>query len=232
MPKNEPRLRTKSQTSHSALGLLLIGHINMLNIDFFRKAHRPVHFKASLNKMRNGDTLSLGSIVTRYPCNLEERSFKAYAQAYIRKESHGMYSFTGLWTIPTKSSRSDIWTSGRFTVDKGIIKLEKTSQDSLKAFFLVCRYINRLITAERESLINNYHETWYYKNGIPLYFDGFVFDKENISLKKVSRLNHEIEKSITFKPAFTDDFIETAICTPPLKAIFEKGSALIALDMR
>ncbi|MGI2049895.1 hypothetical protein [Shewanella oncorhynchi] len=225
-------MRTKSQTSHCALGISITGHINMLNIDFFRKAHRPAHYKASLNKMRNGDTLSLGSIVARYPSNIEEQSFKAYAQAYIRKERHGIYSFTGLWTIPTKSSRADIWTSGRFTIDKGIIKLEKTNQDSLEAFFLVCRYINRLIAAERESLINNYHETWYYKNDIPLYFNGFIFDKENISLKVVSRLNQEIDKRIFFKTSFTDDFIETAICTPPLKAIFEKGSALGALDMR
>lgn len=232
MPKNESRLRTKSQTSHCALGISITGHINMLNIDFFRKAHRPAHYKASLNKMRNGDTLSLGSIVARYPSNIEEQSFKAYAQAYIRKERHGIYSFTGLWTIPTKSSRADIWTSGRFTIDKGIIKLEKTNQDSLEAFFLVCRYINRLIAAERESLINNYHETWYYKNDIPLYFNGFIFDKENISLKVVSRLNQEIDKRIFFKTSFTDNFIETAICTPPLKAIFEKGSALGALDMR
>ena len=110
----------------------------MSNIDFFRKAHRPIYYKATLNKMRNGDTLSLGAIVVKLPDSEDglTQSFNAYAQAYITKESKGVFSFTGLWTLPTNANRADIWTMGRFTIQKGIITFIDTPPETLKFFSL------------------------------------------------------------------------------------------------
>ncbi len=201
----------------------------MTNIEFFRKAHRPLYYKAHLNKMRNGDTLSLGSIVARYP-GTNNSSFNAYAQAYITKEAKGIYAFSGLWTIPTKSTRSDIWALGRFSMTKGVITLEScTSRDSLRAFFLVCRYIDRLLTAQLHYLKDSYADTWFYKNGIPFYFNGFTFDKDNTSLKGCRRLDEKTQQLTFSKLSFSDEFLASAICTPALKAMFEKADAIGAL---
>lgn len=204
----------------------------MSNIDFFRKAHRPIYYKATLNKMRNGDTLSLGAIVVKLPDSEDgqTQSFNAYAQAYITKESKGVYSFTGLWTLPTKATRADTWAMGRFTIQKGIITFLDTPPETLRAFFLVSRYIQRLINLEFESVKENYTDTWFFKNKIPFYFNGFHFDKENVGLKPYIKLDSQTNKRIRIKPKLTDNSFEN-ICKHPLAALFEKASALGAIEL-
>lgn len=204
----------------------------MSNIDFFRKAHRPIYYKATLNKMRNGDRLSLGAIVVKLPASEDglTQSFNAYAQAYITKESKGVFSFTGLWTLPTNANRADIWTMGRFTIQKGIITFIDTPPETLKSFFLVCRYIQRLINSEFESVKENYTDTWFFKNHIPFYFNGFLFDKENTGLKSYISLDSQTNKRIRIKPKLSDNSFEN-ICKHPLAALFEKASALGVIEL-
>lgn len=202
------------------------------NIAFFRKAHRPIYYKATLNKMRNGDTLSLGAIVVKLPDSEDglTQSFNAYAQAYITKESKGMFSFTGLWTLPTKATRADTWAMGRFTIQKGIITFLDTPPEALKSFFLVCRYIQRLINSEYESIKENYTDTWFFKNHIPFYFNGFLFDKENTGLKSYISLDYQTNKRIRIKPKLSDNSFEN-ICKHPLAALFEKAGALGVVEL-
>lgn len=204
----------------------------MSNIDFFRKAHRPIYYKATLNKMRNGDTLSLGAIVVKLPASEDggTQSFNVYAQAYITKESKGVFSFTGLWTLPTKANRADIWTMGRFTIQKGIITFLDTPPETLRAFFLVCRYIQRLINSEFESVKDNYTDTWFFKSNIPFYFNGFHFDKENTGIKSHITVDFKKNKSIRVKPKLSNNLFEN-ICKPPLLALFEKASALGVIEL-
>lgn len=204
----------------------------MSNIDFFRKAHRPIYYKATLNKMRNGDTLSLGAIVVKLPASEDggTQSFNVYAQAYITKESKGVFSFTGLWTLPTKANRADIWTMGRFTIQKGIITFLDTTPETLRAFFLVCRYIQRLINSEFESVKDNYADTWFFKSNIPFYFNGFHFDKENTGIKSYITVDFKKNKSIRVKPKLSNNLFEN-ICKPPLLALFEKASALGVIEL-
>lgn len=212
--------------------------MNISNIDFLRKAHRPIYFKATLNKMRNGDTLSLGSIVVKYPTTIfdnnkpqqedSEDSFNAYAQAYITKEEKGIYAFTGLWTIPSSNKRADIWTTGKFTIEKGMFQLNDSEKESLNLFFLVCRYINRLIKSERQSVIcyEDYKKTWFYSNGIPFYFDGFWFDKHNTSVLRTLVFDKDKNDRVHTKVQLSKSFSEKVVRTPPLLAILEKGIAM------
>jgi len=204
----------------------------MSNIDFFKKAHRPIYYKATLNKMRNGDTLSLGAIVVKLPASEDggTQSFNAYAQAYITKESKGVFSFTGLWTLPTKATHADTWAMGRFTIQKGIITFLDTPPETLKAFFLVCRYIQRLINSEFERVKENYTDTWFFKNYIPFYFNGFHFDKENTGLKSYIALEPQTNKRLRIIPKLSDNLFEN-ICKPPLLALFEKASALGVIEL-
>jgi hypothetical protein len=204
----------------------------MSNIDFFKKAHRPIYYKATLNKMRNGDTLSLGAIVVKLPASEDglTQSFNAYAQAYITKESKGVFSFTGLWTLPTKATRADIWAMGRFTIQKGIITFLDTPPETLKSFFIVCRYIQRLINSEFESIKENYTDTWFFKNHIPFYFNGFHFDKENAGLSSYPTVDSQTNKRIRIKPKLSDGLFEN-VCKHPLIALFEKASALGVVEL-
>lgn len=219
---------------------------NLSNITFFKKIHRPIYYKATLNKMRNGDTLSLGSIIANYPSplpDIEDHQLKAYAQAYINKETKGIYSFTGLWTIPSKPSRPDIWTTGRFTISKGVITLtDDTCDDELQTFFLVCRYIKRLINADKQNhyIYNkriNPMEDWFYVNSIPFHFDGFTFDKNDTSCELVylrykqegTQLIKNTEHRVT-RIKLDDKLIEK-VCTPPLQAIFNKAVSVGAIEI-
>ncbi|NSM26850.1 hypothetical protein HT094_22380 [Shewanella sp. ZOR0012] len=206
--------------------------MEMSNIAFFKKAHRPIYYKATLNKMRNGDTLSLGAIVLKLPASEDglTESFNAYAQAYITKETKGVFSFTGLWTLPTKATRADTWAMGRFTIQKGVITFIDTPPETLRAFFLVCRYIQRLINLEFESVKENYTDTWFYKNKIPLYFNGFHFDKENTGILSYSSLHSQTNEHIKVKPKLSDDSFKN-VCIHPLAALFEKASALGVIEL-
>ena len=196
--------------------------------------------------MRNGDTLSLGAINTDYdfpqPNDKNDR-LEACAQAYINKESKGVYYFTGLWTIPSKPSRPDIWTTGTFTINKGEITLsEQTSPEALRSFFLVCRYINRLINADKQR--HYFHnrninplEDWFYVNSIPFHFDGFTFDKNNLSCEPVylryKQENNQLIKNKEYKLSHIklDENLTDKICTNPLKALFNKAISNGAIEI-
>ena len=157
--------------------------------------------------MRNGDTLSLGSINHTYdspgPNDDNDNILNTHTQAYIKKWSKGIYYFTGLWTIPSKLSRSDIWTYGNFTINKEIITFcKQTSPESLRAFFLVCRYIKRLITSDRHNSYRHNRkikpqDDWFYLNSIEFNFDGFWFNKNKCSAEpKIIRYRSENDKFI------------------------------------
>lgn len=219
---------------------------NLSNITFFKKAQRPIYYKAKLNKMRNGDTLSLGSIIANYPAPLpdnENNQLNAYAQAYINKETKGIYSFTGLWTIPSKPSRPDIWTTGTFTINKGVITLTDSScDDALHSFFLVCRYIKCLINADKQShyIYNNQMnpmEDWFYVNSIPFHFDGFTFDKNDISCEPVylryKQEEHQLIKNTEHKinRLQLDKKLIDKICIPPIQALLDKAISCGAIEI-
>lgn len=197
--------------------------------------------------MRKGDTLSLGAISTTYNAPLpndEKNEFTAYAQAHIKKEGKGQYYFTGLWTIPTKESRADIWAYGHFTVNKGMITLSpQTTPEALRSFFLVCRYIERLIDSDRDDRYPynqnlNPIDDWFYVNSIPFHFDGFWFDKNQRSTE-LRVMRYKVEDGKTTKTERCrlsylqiDGELLTHICQQPLLALFEKAmsSGTVALQ--
>lgn len=111
--------------------------ISMTLLEFFRGCRRPLYYKSTINKLRNHETLSLGGVRQ----SIGKHRF-AYGQAYIQKQTKGQYSFVGLWTLPTKPERQDIWVQGTFTLSKGVMRFEKgVTSEHLRGFFKVCRYL-------------------------------------------------------------------------------------------
>lgn len=219
--------------------------LTMSNIEFLRKTHRPIYYKAKLNRMRNGDTLILGSICAEYPINSKDPDsdyIDAYAQSYIKKETKGVYLFTGLWTLPTKPTRPVIWCEGRFKIERGNLYFEEGAarNNNLRNFFLISRWIARLKKMTegeyRECVINRDDDTTlfdnpFYLNGLPYLYDGLVLDKKLRTVDTcILRYQREEDKLIPFKQGrishiiFDSDIMNT-ICTPPFQAIVEIGIA-------
>lgn len=126
-------------------------------LEFFKGCRRPLHYKSKVNKLNVHVLLSLGGI---RQCVAKHRF--VYGQAYIVRDPKGWYRFVGLWTLPTKPSRADVWVEGRFKLHKGQMKFEESvTAGHLAAFFKVCRYlgVHKRVEATRYQQANQrYHE--------------------------------------------------------------------------
>lgn len=195
------------------------------NIDFFKKCRRPIYYKSKLNKLRNGETLILGSISEEIDHN--GNTINVCAQAYIKKESKGIYRLTGLWTVPTKPSRPMIWCSSDFRLDKSnLIFNSEYSERNLHGFFLICRWLKILKRYDE-----NYYESmppqnnFFYMNGLPYVYDGLELTKDYITkIPRIVRFNdnfvyYKMGESIRISLKYNVD----NILTPPLKAITDVG---------
>ncbi|TOG88576.1 hypothetical protein [Vibrio parahaemolyticus] len=126
-------------------------------LEFFKGCRRPLYYKSKVNKLNVHVLLSLGGI---RQCVAKHRF--VYGQAYIVRDPKGWYRFVGLWTLPTKSSRADVWVEGRFKLHKGQMKFEESvTAGHLAAFFKVCRYlgVHKRVEATRyQQASQRYHE--------------------------------------------------------------------------
>ncbi len=123
--------------------------------EFLSRCHRPLYSRGRINRLKNNDVLSLGGI---RQC-IGKQVF-AYGQAYIEKQTHGWFRFVGLWTLPTKPTRPDVWVEGRFKVHKGQMNFEDgVTLAHLQAFYKVCRYLGVHKRAELERYFAA-HERW------------------------------------------------------------------------
>ncbi|EIO4563400.1 hypothetical protein LQM11_004026 [Vibrio parahaemolyticus] len=105
--------------------------------DFLKQCRRPLYYKSSVNKLKVHALLSLGGI---RQC-VAKHQF-VYGQAYIIRDPKGWYRFVGLWTLPSKPNRPDVWVEGRFQLNKGQMMFEDSvTATHLTAFFKVCRYL-------------------------------------------------------------------------------------------
>lgn len=111
--------------------------LTMTLLDFLKQCRRPLYYKSKVNKLNVHALLSLGGI---RQC-VAKHQF-VYGQAYIIRDPKGWYRFVGLWTLPTKSNRADVWVEGRFQLHKGQMRFEESvTAAHLGAFFKVCRYL-------------------------------------------------------------------------------------------
>ncbi|EHV5558203.1 hypothetical protein K0W35_004963 [Vibrio parahaemolyticus] len=116
--------------------------------DFLKQCRRPIYYKATINKLNNHEVFSLGGL-RQY---LGKQCF-GYGQAYLQKLTQGDYQFVGLWTLPSKASRSDIWVQGRFKLSKNIMRFEEeVTLAHLHLFFKVCRFLNVHWRVERQKM--------------------------------------------------------------------------------
>lgn len=106
-------------------------------LEFFNRCRKPGYYKSFVNRLKVEQVLSLGGL--RVPNS--EGGF-AYGQAYIQKK-RGYYLFVGLWTLQSKPSRQPIWVQGTFRLQRGKMHFEEgVSNDYLRLFYTVCRYLN------------------------------------------------------------------------------------------
>ncbi|TFZ60116.1 hypothetical protein E4T25_08930 [Photobacterium damselae subsp. piscicida] len=196
--------------------------------EFCKKCKRPIYYKSRLNKLRNGETLILGSISEEI--EHQDNTVNICAQAYIQKKTKGIYQFTGLWTVPTKTSRPMIWCSGDFRLEKSnLIFDDEHSGINLYNFFLICRWLK--ILKRRDE---NYYESippqnnFFYMNGLPYIYDGLELTKNYITkihrIVRFKEVNNELvyyNRGENIRISL-DNNIDN-ILTPPLKAIFEVG---------
>ncbi len=111
--------------------------LTMTLLDFLKQCRRPLYYKSKVNKLNVHALLSLGGI---RQC-VAKHQF-VYGQAYIIRDPKGWYRFVGLWTLPTKSNRADVWVEGRFQLHKGQMRFEDSvTATHLTVFFKVCRYL-------------------------------------------------------------------------------------------
>lgn len=206
------------------------------NIDFFKKCRRPVYYKAKLNKLRNGETLILGAISEEIEHN--GNTINVCAQAYIEKESKGIYRLTGLWTVPTKHSRPIIWCNSEFKIEKSdLIFFNDNEKSELKHFFLICRWLNVLKKHLYSELSKNQKENDnFHINGIPYYFDGLELTKNFITKEAVVCRYKKVDDEVIYYPKgrITRINLENEIdkiLTQPLKAIFEVGILLGCINI-
>ncbi|HBC3529421.1 TPA: hypothetical protein KDZ68_003415 [Vibrio parahaemolyticus] len=126
-------------------------------LEFFKGCRRPLYYKSKVNKLNVHMLLSLGGI---RQCVAKHRF--VYGQAYIVRDPKGWYRFVGLWTLPTKPSRADMWVEGRFKLHKGQMKFEESvTAGHLAAFFKVCRYLGvhkRVEVTRYQQASQRYHE--------------------------------------------------------------------------
>ncbi|WP_140272478.1 hypothetical protein [Vibrio parahaemolyticus] len=131
-------------------------------LEFFKGCRRPLYYKSKVNKLNVHVLLSLGGI---RQCVAKHRF--VYGQAYIVRDPKGWYRFVGLWTLPTKPSRADVWVEGRFKLHKGQMKFEESvTAGHLAAFFKVCRYlgVHKRAEAIRYQQANQrYHENAHHR---------------------------------------------------------------------
>lgn len=132
--------------------------ISMSLLEFFKGCRRPLYYKSKVNKLNVHALLSLGGI---RQCVAKQRF--VYGQAYIVRDPKGWYRFVGLWTLPTKPSRADMWVEGRFKLHKGQMTFEESvTTEHLAAFFKVCRYLGvhkRAEVTRYQQANQRYHET-------------------------------------------------------------------------
>lgn len=196
--------------------------------DFLKKCRRPIYYKSRLNKLRNGETLILGSISEEI--EHQDNTVDICAQAYIQKKIKGLYQFTGLWTVPTKPSRPMIWCSGDFRLEKSnLIFDSEHSEVNLHNFFLICRWLNilkRVTENDYQSIPpqNNY----YHINGLPYIYDGLELTKDYITkIPCIVRFKQINDNFVYYKTGektrISLEYNVDNILTPPLKAILDVG---------
>lgn len=135
----------------------MTGSITLTVSDFLTHCRRPVYYKATINKLNNHEVFSLGGLRQ----SLGKQCF-GYGQAYLQKLTQGDYQFVGLWTLPSKPSRPDIWVQGRFKLSKSIMRFEEeVTQAHLHVFFKVCRFLGVHWRIERQRVSQARRE--YYK---------------------------------------------------------------------
>lgn len=196
--------------------------------DFFKKCRRPIYYKSRLNKLRNGETLILGSISEEI--ENQDNTINICAQAYIQKKTKGVYQFTGLWTVPTKPSRPMIWCSGDFRLEKSnLIFCNENSEVNLHNFFLICRWLNilkRVTENDYQSILPQ--DNYYHMNGLPYVFDGLELTKDYITkTPRVTRFKQISGNFVYYKTGNTAkislEYNIHKVLTPPLKAILDVG---------
>ncbi len=126
-------------------------------LEFFKRCRRPLYYKSMVNKLKVHALLSLGAVRQ----SLGKNQF-VYGQAYIVKEPKGWYRFVGLWTLPTKPTRPDVWVEVRFQIHKSQIVFEESvTLAHLNVFFKVCRYLGvhkRVEIARYQAALQRSHE--------------------------------------------------------------------------
>lgn len=226
--KNKTKLRIMAVIIHINFkeGVKTMAKYN--NIDFFKKCRRPIYYKAKLNKLRNGETLILGSISEEIEHN--GNKIDVCIQAYIEKESKGIYRLTGLWTVPTKHSRPIIWCNSEFKIDKSdLIFINDNEKSELKHFFLICRWLNIFKKHIYSELSKKPREKdKFYMNGIPYVFDGLELTKKFITKEAVICRYKKVNNKLTHYPRGDITYVNfendiDKILTHPLKAIIDVG---------
>lgn len=142
--------------------------------DFMMYCKYPYWYQSKIKDMKLGDTLFIGQY--REAINNSNEDYFT-AEAWIEKH-RGFFTFHATWTFPTKENRAFIMAFGKFKIQKSEILFDSGSEEKIKSFSLVCRYLQRIL----KSLSMKERLTYFSQGTAPLLM-GVLVDKNWIGYK-------------------------------------------------